>query len=339
MEVKLVVVEGKGEGREIPLPASQFIIGRSSRCHLRPHSEQVSKVHCAIGRKAGNRVVVRDMKSRNKTYINGMPITGTVMVKDGDILGIGPLQFRFAIDTETPAQPLHEEHVLWLMDGGADAFDVESSSDTTVINLPPDLMNENEREESATRLSSPKSEHGLSAGKYLREQVLPYIAERWNSQPPEIGLIGISMGGQGALQLAYRFPREFPVVAAISPAVDFHNWHGQGLPIDEMFPTREAARQQTVTLQLHPLNWPKHQLLVCDPGDVEWFEGVERLAMKLSSSGIPFESDMETKAGGHCWEYFNSMAPRVISFVADRLGMRNERRVMSDEKKHLTPDS
>ena len=163
MEVKLVVVEGRGQGREIPLPASQFIIGRSSRCHLRPHSEQVSKVHCAIGRKPGNRVVVRDMKSRNKTYINRVPITGTVTVKDGDILGIGPLQFRFAIDAETSAQPLHEDHVLWLMDGGDDSFDVESCSDTTVINLPADLMKENEGEEAA--------EHGLSAGQYLRDQV------------------------------------------------------------------------------------------------------------------------------------------------------------------------
>ena len=171
MEVKLVVIEGKGKGREIPLPASQFIIGRSSRCHLRPHSEQVSKVHCAIGRKPGNRVVVRDMKSRNKTYINGMPISGTITVNDGDILGIGPLQFRFAIDVETPAQPLHEDHVLWLMDEGDNTFDVESSSDTTVINLPPDLMQENEGEETATRLNSPKSEHGLSAGQYLLDQV------------------------------------------------------------------------------------------------------------------------------------------------------------------------
>lgn len=204
MEVKLVVVEGKGEGREIPLPASQFIIGRSSRCHLRPHSEQVSKVHCAIGRKPGNRVVVRDMKSRNKTYINGMPITGTVPVKDGDILGIGPLQFRFVIDTETPAQPLHEDHVLWLMDGGADSFDVESSSDTTVINLPDDLMNENEGEEAA--------EQGLSAGKYLRDQVRraeqPTPATAAEPSPLE----AIVLEGQTAAfvdQLATGMRREF----------------------------------------------------------------------------------------------------------------------------------
>jgi len=154
---------------------------------------------------------------------------------------------------------------------------------------------------------------------HLKEAVIPFIKYRWNIEPPGIGLMGISMGGQGALQLAYRYPREFPVVAAISPAVDFHNWHGQGLPIDDMFSNKEAARQATVTLQLHPMNWPKHQLLLCDPTDVDWFEGVERLAGKLNSSGIPFTSDLETQNGGHSWDYFNSTAARVLEFIAEKL--------------------
>lgn len=161
--------------------------------------------------------------------------------------------------------------------------------------------------------------------RFLREQVVAYIGERWGTKPPAIGLTGISMGGQGALGLAYRFPREFPVVAAISPAVDFHNWHGQGLPLDEMFSSREAARQETATLRMNPLNWPRHQLLVCDPADETWFEGAERLAMKLSSMGVPFESDFATTAGGHSWEYFNMMAPRVVGFVAERLETESRR--------------
>jgi len=154
---------------------------------------------------------------------------------------------------------------------------------------------------------------------FLTDHVVPWIAEQWDVRPPGIGLTGISMGGQGVLQLAYRRPREFPVVAAISPAVDFHNWVGQGLPLDEMFRDREAARQQTVTLRIHPLSWPRHQLLLCDPTDEDWFEGVERLAMKLSSSGIPFESDFVTSGGGHSWDYFNTVAEQVIAFVAQHI--------------------
>lgn len=159
----------------------------------------------------------------------------------------------------------------------------------------------------------------LTPMQFLHEHVVPYIGERWGAQPPGVGLTGTSMGGQGVLQLAYRHARDFPVVAAIAPAIDFHNWYGRGLPLDEMFSSREEARQHTTILQIHPLNWPRHQLFVCDPADEEWYESAERLAMKLSASGIAFESDLRTSNGGHSWTYFNHMAPRVIGFVAERL--------------------
>jgi pimeloyl-ACP methyl ester carboxylesterase len=165
----------------------------------------------------------------------------------------------------------------------------------------------------------------ISPDHYLREQVLPWVAENWGIDPPAIGLMGISMGGQGVLRMAYRTPREFPVVAAISPAIDFHEWHGRGLPIDEMYPTRESARQETATLEIHPLNWPRNQLLVCDPTDVEWFDGVERLVSKLSSTGIPFDDDLETSHGGHSWDYFDHVAPKVLAFIAERLDLEDRR--------------
>ena len=41
--------------------------------------------------------------------------------------------------------------------------------------------------------------------------------------------------------------------------------------------------------------------------------------MKLSSSGIPFEADLTTSRGGHGWQYFEHMAPKVIGFVAEHL--------------------
>src|SRR5262249_47976308 len=62
MEVKLVVETGSARGRVIPLPTTVFTIGRGSKCHLRPHSLEVSKLHCAIAHWAG-KVSVRDLKS------------------------------------------------------------------------------------------------------------------------------------------------------------------------------------------------------------------------------------------------------------------------------------
>ena len=154
---------------------------------------------------------------------------------------------------------------------------------------------------------------------WLTETLVPWIENTLAVAPPRIALLGISMGGQGALQLAYRHALKFPVIAAIAPAVDFHQLYGAGIPLDSMFPDAEAARQATVVLNLHPLNWPRHQFFCCDPTDSEWFDGAARLGMKLSSSGILHERDLETSAGGHSWDYFNHMAQRAIEHISGAL--------------------
>src|SRR5262249_2550997 len=68
--------------------------------------------------------------------------------------------------------------------------------------------------------------------------VMPSSGERWNLAPPAIGLLGTSMGGQGALRLAFKHPKLFPVVAAISAAIDYHERYGQSTPIDEMYDSK-----------------------------------------------------------------------------------------------------
>lgn len=166
----------------------------------------------------------------------------------------------------------------------------------------------------------------LSAERYLLEEVLPAIEGRWGVAPPLVGLLGISMGGQGGLRLAYKYPRKFPVVAAISPAVDFYQWLARPQPhqpeitqqLLPLYRDAEDARQDSATLHLRGLDWPRHQLICCDPTD-HWHPGTERLREKLVAMGAQFECDLTTQAGGHSWEYFYAMAPRCVRFVAERL--------------------
>jgi len=154
---------------------------------------------------------------------------------------------------------------------------------------------------------------------FIREQLMPEIRARFSAEPPAVALAGVSMGGQGALRISYWYPREFPIVAALSPAVDFQNWLGMGYPLDEMYESQLDARQETATLQIHPLNWPPQQFIACDPTDPDCFEGTDRLISKLNSSGILFEKDLTTTAGGHSWEYFNHMAAETVKFLYERL--------------------
>jgi S-formylglutathione hydrolase FrmB len=154
---------------------------------------------------------------------------------------------------------------------------------------------------------------------WLLQSVVPFIEGRFSVAPPKIALLGVSMGAQGALQLAYRCASRFPIVAAVSPTVDFYLLYGSGLPLDSMFRDAEDARQATVVLNLHPLAWPRYQYFCCDPADVEWFDGAARLGMKLSSSGILHERDLDTTGGGHSWEYFNAMAIPAIEHITRSL--------------------
>ncbi len=168
----------------------------------------------------------------------------------------------------------------------------------------------------------------ITAERHVLDRVLPFVRERWGAEPPRIGLFGTSMGGQGALRLSYKHPNVFPVVAAVSPAVDYHLRVQQGdQTLSQMYAEAEAARQDTALLHIHPLNWPRHQFFCCDPTDADWFDGADRLRMKLGSLGIPFECDLETENGGHGFEYYNSQAERVIGFLYERLE-RERRRVV-----------
>lgn len=165
----------------------------------------------------------------------------------------------------------------------------------------------------------PAFDQQISPTEFLAQRVPECCRQQFQIEPPRIAVCGVEMGGQGALQLSYRHARQFPIVVAISPKVDFETWWGHGTSLDELFPDREAARQRTAILQLHPLNYPKFQLLLCDREDQYCRDGVLTVASKLSSTGIPFEHDFESTHGGYGWNYADAMAARAIGFVADSL--------------------
>ncbi len=161
----------------------------------------------------------------------------------------------------------------------------------------------------------PEFDAAITAEKYLLQQVVPYIGERWGIHARAIGLLGIGMGGQGALRLAFKYPRLFPAVAAIAPAIDYHEWYGQGSALDQMYDSKEQCRQDTATMHVHPSEYPPHLFFCIDPLDHQWFRGNDRLHEKLNALGVPHEYDDRTSKGGHGWDYFNHMAERALRFV------------------------
>lgn len=105
MKVQLIVVQGRPEGKVIPLVGPMFKIGRGETCHLRPNSEQVSREHAEFTL-LNDSVAVRDLGSRNGTLVNGKAITEPCRLKDQDLVQVGPLTFAVSIQGASPAKPV-----------------------------------------------------------------------------------------------------------------------------------------------------------------------------------------------------------------------------------------
>ncbi len=96
MRAKLKIKQGSNSGRIFEVTVPQFVIGRAPGCNLRPQSDAISRQHCAI-LLHDQRVTVRDLKSRNGTFLNGEALTSEEVLDTGDELQVGPLIFEVVI--------------------------------------------------------------------------------------------------------------------------------------------------------------------------------------------------------------------------------------------------
>lgn len=160
----MVVVDGKHAGRQMRLPATQFVIGRDPRCHLRPTSSDVSRFHCAIACYCGH-VHVRDLKSRNGTFVDERRITGAVRLIGGEVIRVGPLRFQVLVDVPTSRAPSAESGLNWLVRSPDDVENavLDPSAGTMIGSGAP-------IESPAVRWRiDPVNKTGAVAGDYLRE--------------------------------------------------------------------------------------------------------------------------------------------------------------------------
>jgi len=159
-----------------------------------------------------------------------------------------------------------------------------------------------------------------TAEHFVHQTLLSAIESKYTVAPPQLGLFGIGMGGQGALRISYRHPNVFPVVVGLAPELDYHTRiKGGDEVLFNIYGDTESARQDTAILYIHTLNWPRHQFFCADP-ESRTFEGADLLRMKMASIGIMFECDLETKpANKSAVDYADHMADAVVGFMVERL--------------------
>ena len=99
----LEIQTGKYKGRKVKLAEAEVVIGRGDEAKVRIASSEVSRQHCILLPQADGQVLVRDLGSRNGTFIDGRPIQGERLLPPGSNLTVGPLTFQLVGHKSAPA--------------------------------------------------------------------------------------------------------------------------------------------------------------------------------------------------------------------------------------------
>jgi putative tributyrin esterase len=169
---------------------------------------------------------------------------------------------------------------------------------------------------------------------FLIDEFLPFIAHQYRTKAgrQSRGIAGISMGGYGALHLAFRHPDLFAAVSANSaalfeklPNVSFTNPRQSallrvlrvfGTPPDPDFWNENSPLTLARTARLAGLKI----YFDCGTEDDYGFEkGAQELHNILASRGIPHEFHLYP--GGHDWQYFAAHLPASLEFQSRAFGL------------------
>jgi signal transduction histidine kinase/CheY-like chemotaxis protein len=85
---RLVVLAGAEVGRKFTIDRSA-VLGRSIDCTITLDDPEVSRKHAEVRRGAGSSFVLEDYRSRNGTWLNGVPVSGKTSLSFGDRIQLG----------------------------------------------------------------------------------------------------------------------------------------------------------------------------------------------------------------------------------------------------------
>lgn len=170
---------------------------------------------------------------------------------------------------------------------------------------------------------------------FFLHEFMPFIEHHYRTLPGRRyrGIGGISMGGYGALHLAFSHPRLFGSVTASSPALIAHLPHVSkggaqslpflralgtvfGDPLNRSFWNRNDPLHLARTANLRGLKIE----FDCGKQDGYGFEhGAEDLNRILNARHIPH--DFHLYPGRHDWQYFATRIPADLKFQSRAFGL------------------
>ena len=160
---------------------------------------------------------------------------------------------------------------------------------------------------------------------FFLQEFLPAMEKKYRigATRSQRGIMGISMGGFGALHYAFKYPEKFAAVSANMPALIEHppqdltpEWQRKlmgnifGDPTDVAFFEKNSAFHLARTDSLGPL---KRMAIYFDCGAQDrygFYTGTEAMDKLLTARGIPHEAHIYP--GGHDWPFVLEHFPAAL---------------------------
>ena len=167
------------------------------------------------------------------------------------------------------------------------------------------------------------------------EDLIEIVDQAYATQPNAEfrAIAGISMGGHGALRLAFAHPDRFNAVAALSPAI----WKPDGVSwtltpqfrkegsFEKWFPRTTGERFDLATLNAQsPFSLvddlsantllPRIMLTVGDDDYWKLHDGTVELYLDLRAAGL--SPELRVSNGGHNWRHWRDMVDPVLVFLS-----------------------
>ena len=152
MQVKLVLQSGSQAGKAMVCPP-KCLIGRSDECQIRPQHDAISRKHCLITIK-DNEVTVRDLGSRNGTFVNDQRVKEEAVVLSNDVIRVGQIAFKVVIE-ETAMKP-KKPVVKDVLDAAKRTIG-SSSGSTQDLSDVHRWLEEEDTKEKARRIAEPET--------------------------------------------------------------------------------------------------------------------------------------------------------------------------------------
>ena len=216
LSAELQILSGKQKGKAIRLSGNKkFLVGRGEDCQLRPNSDLISRHHCVF-------VVddfsfrIKDLGSTNGTLVNNEKVKGQLVLKSGDKVKIGKLEFKVFIQEVDKAEELPpESSVNMEIEGSSGEIPTNKTTETMVEQpaleeptMDPPALEPNQ-EEQQTAVFSGSETMTMPVMPQLPEGQAPPVNGHVPAELPE-GLIPPEQFPQGMPQQGQYPPGAYP---------------------------------------------------------------------------------------------------------------------------------